>query len=146
MRTSLRLLASTLLGVTMLASIGVGSTLAKSDVQTYDVNDAWCFQDVVELYCSVQEGTLTVTTKSDGSEVGRLDAVVTVDITADGAFLASYRTVTRQITRSAPDGSYSFTWSDKTRRTDSDGTCKIDMRFKVVDFHVVTDFLKGTCD
>ena len=146
MRTSLRLLASTLLGVALLASIGVGSTLAKGSVETFDVDDAWCFQDVVELYCSVQEGTMTVVTKDEGSSVGRLDAVVTVDITADGAFLASYRTVTRQITRSAPDGSYSFTWSDKTRRTDSDGTCKIDMRFKVVDFHVVTDFLKGTCD
>ena len=32
------------------------------------------------------------------------------------------------------------------RPTDGDGTCKIDMRVKIVDFHVVTDFLKGTCD
>ena len=69
-----------------------------------------------------------------------------VDITVDGAFVASYTTITRQVTRSAADGSYSFTWSDKTRRTDGDGTCKIDFRFKVVDTHVVTDFLKGTCD
>ena len=146
MRIPTRLFASTLLGVALLASIGVGSTLAKNDVETFDVNDAWCFQDDPELYCTVQEGTMTITTKSDGSSVGRLDAVVTVDITANGAFVASYKTVTRQVTRSAADGSYSFTWSDKTRRTDGDGTCKVNMRFKVVDFHVVTDFLKGTCD
>ena len=146
MRIPVRLLASTLLGVTLLASIGIGSTLANNDVETYDVNDSYCFLDVVELYCSVQEGTMTIVTKDDGSSVGRLDAVVTVDITVNGEFVASYTTVTREITRSAPDGSYSFTWSDKTTRTDGDGTCKVDMRFKVVDFHVVTDFLKGTCD
>ena len=142
----IRLFASTLLGLALLASIGVGSTLAKGDIETYDVNDSYCFLDVVELYCSVQEGTMTIVTKDDGSSVGRLDAVVTVDITVDGEFLASYTTITRQVTRSAPDGSYSFTWSDKTRRTDSDGTCNVTFRFKVVDTHVVTDFLKATCD
>jgi hypothetical protein len=89
MRTSLRLLASTLLGVTLLAGVGVGSTLAKGDVETYDVNDSYCFLDVVELYCSVQEGTMTIVTKDDGSSVGRLDAVVTVDITVDGESIAS---------------------------------------------------------
>ena len=146
MRTTLRLLASTLLGVALLASVGVGSTLARGDVETYDVDDSYCFLDVVELYCSVQEGTMTIVTKDDGSSVGRLDAVVTVDITVDGESIASYTTITRQVTRSAPDGSYSFTWSDKTRRTDGDGTCNVAFRFKVVDTHVVTDFLKGTCD
>ena len=142
----IRLLASTLLGLALLASIGVGSTLAKGTVETFDVNDSFCFQGDPELYCSVQEGTMTIVTKDDGSSVGRLDAVVTVDITVNGDFVASYTTVTRQTTRSAADGSYSFTWSDKTRRTDGDGTCNIDLRFKVVDTHVVTDFLKGTCD
>jgi len=142
----IRLLASTLLGVALLASIGAGSTLAKGDVETFDVNDSFCFQGDPELYCSVQEGTMTIVTKDDGSSVGRLDAVVTVDITANGDFVASYRTITRQVTRSAADGSYSFTWSDKTRLTDGDGTCNISLRFKVVDTHVVTDFLKGTCD
>jgi hypothetical protein len=146
MRTPIRLLASTFLGVALLASLGVGSTLAKGTVETYQVNDAWCFQDDPELYCSFQEGTMTIVTKDDGSSVGRLDAVVTVDITANGAFVASYRTITREVTRSASDGSYSFTWSDKTRRTDGEGTCKIDMRFKIIDFHVVYDSLKGTCD
>ena len=146
MRTSIRLFASTLLGVALLASIGVGSTLAKGTVETYPVNDSWCFLDDPTLYCSVQEGTMTIVTKDDGSSVGRLDAVVTVDITANGEFVASYRTITREVTRSASDGSYSFTWTDKTRLTDGDGTCKIDFRFKVVDFHVVTDSLKGTCD
>ena len=143
MRT--RLLASTFLGLALLASIGVGSTLAKGTVETFDVNDSFCFQGDPELYCSVQEGTMTIVTKDDGSSVGRLDAVVTVDITVNGDFVASYRTVTHQTTRSAADGSYSFTWSDKTRRTDGDGTCNINMRFKIVDFHVVSDFLKGSC-
>jgi hypothetical protein len=141
----IRLLASTLLGIALLASIGVGSTLAKGDVETFDVNDSWCFLDDPTLYCSVQEGTMTIVTKDDGSSVGRLDAVVTVDVTANGEFVASYTTVTRQTTRMASDGSYSFTWSDKTRRTDGDGTCNINMRFKVVDFHVVSDFLRGSC-
>ena len=107
MRT--RLLASTFLGLALLASIGVGSTLAKGTVETFDVNDSFCFQGDPELYCSVQEGTMTIVTKDEGSSVGRLDAVVTVDITVDGEFLASYTTITRQVTRSAPDGSYSFT-------------------------------------
>jgi hypothetical protein len=141
----IRLLASTLLGVALLASIGVGSTLAKGDVETYDVNDSFCFLDDPELYCSVQEGTMTIVTKDDGSSVGRLDAVVTVTITANGDFVASYTTVTRQTRRMASDGSYSFTWSDKTRVTDGEGTCNINMRFKIVDFHVVSDFLKGSC-
>ena len=145
MRILTRSFASTLLGIALLASIGVGSTLAKGDVITYDLSDAWCFQDSVERYCSVQEGTMTIVTKDDGSSVGRLDAVVTVDITVNGEFMASYTTVTRQTTRAAADGSYSFTWSDKTRRTDGDGTCNINMRFKIVDFHVVSDFLKGSC-
>jgi hypothetical protein len=146
MRTSPRLLASTLLGVTLLASIGVGSTLAKGDLVTYDLADAWCFQDTVAQYCNVQEGTLTIETKNDGSTVGRVDLVLTTDITADGAFVATYTTKTSQVSRSAPDGSYSFTWSDKTRLTDGDQTCKVDMRVKIVDFHVVTDSIKGTCD
>jgi hypothetical protein len=146
MRTSLRLLASTLLGAALLASLGVGSTLAKGDLETYDLSDAWCFQSSPELYCTVQEGALTIETKNDGTTVGRVDLVSTVDITSDGAFVASYTTRTRQVSRSAPDGSYSFTWSDKTTRTDGETTCKIDMRVKIVDFHVVTDFLKGTCD
>ncbi len=38
------------------------------------------------------------------------------------------------------------TWSDETRRIDGEQTCKIDMRVKIVDFHVVTDSIKGTCD
>ena len=143
MRT--RLLASTFLGLALLASIGVGSTLAKGSVETFDVDDSFCFQGDPELYCSVQEGTMTIVTKDDGSSVGRLDAVVTVEITINGDFVASYTTVTQQTTRSAADGSYSFTWSDKTHRTDGDGTCNINMRFKIVDFHVVTDFLKGSC-
>ena len=143
MRT--RLLASTLLGLALLASIGVGSTLAKGSVETFDVDDSFCFQGDPELYCSVQEGTMTIVTKDDGSSVGRLDAVVTVEITINGDFVASYTTVTQQTTRSAADGSYSFTWSDKTHRTDGDGTCNINMRFKIVDFHVVSDFLKGSC-
>ena len=88
---------------------------------------------------------MTIVTKDDGSSVGRLDAVVTVDITVNGDFVASYTTVTHQTTRSAADGSYSFTWSDKTRLTHGDGTCNINMRFKIVDFHVVSDFLKGSC-
>ena len=146
MRTTLRLLASTLLGVAFLASIGVGSTLAKGDLETYDLSDAWCFQDGVDRYCTVQEGVFTIETKNDGSTVGRVDLVSTVDITVDGAFVATYTTRTSQVSRSAPDGSYSFSWSDKTRRTDGDGTCKVDMRVKIVDFHVVTDFLKGSCD
>jgi hypothetical protein len=146
MRTSLRLLASTLLGVAVLASLGVGSTFAKGDVVTYELSDAWCFQSSPELYCSVQEGTLTIETKNDGTTVGRVDLVLTVDVTNDGAFLATYTPVTRQKTISEPDGTYSFTWTDKTRLTDGDGTCKIDMRVKIIDFHVVTDFLKGTCD
>jgi hypothetical protein len=141
----IRLLASTFLGVALLASIGVGSTLAKGTVETFDVNDSFCFQGDPELYCSIQEGTMTVVTKDDGSSVGRLDAVVTVDITVNGDFAASYTTVTHQTTRSAADGSYSFTWSDKTRRADGDETCNINMRFKIVDFHVVSDFLKGSC-
>ena len=141
----IRLLASTFLGVALLASIGVGSSLAKGTVETFDVNDAFCFQGDPELYCSVQEGTMTIVTKDDGSSVGRLDAVVTVEITINGDFVASYTTVTQQTTRSAADGSFSFTWSDKTHRTDGDGTCNINMRFKIVDFHVVSDFLKGSC-
>ena len=141
----IRLLASTVLGVALLASIGAGPTLAKGTVETFDVNDSFCFQGDPELYCSVQEGTMTIVTKDDGSSVGRLDAVVNVDITVNGDLVASYTTVTHQTTRSAADGSYSFTWSDKTRRTDGDGTCNINMRFKVVDFHVVSDFLKGSC-
>ena len=145
MRTSLRTLAATLFGIALLASVGVGSTLAKGDVITYDLSDAWCFQDSVERYCSVQEGTMTIVTKDDGSSVGRLDAVVTVDITVNGEFVASYTTVTRQTTRSAADGSYSFAWSDKTRLTDGDGTCNINMRFKIVEFHLVSDFLRGSC-
>ena len=141
----IRLLASTFLGLALLASIGVGSTLAKGTVETFDVNDSFCFQGDPELYCSVQEGTMTIVTKDDGSSVGRLDAVVTVDITVNGGFVASYTTVTHQTTRSAADGSYSFTWSDKTRLTDGDGTCNVNMRFKMVDFRVVSDFLKGSC-
>ena len=94
MRT--RLLASTLLGLALLASIGVGSTLAKGTVETFDVNDSFCFQGDPELYCSVQEGTMTIVTKDDGSSVGRLDAVVTVEITINGDFVASYTTVTQQ--------------------------------------------------
>ena len=141
----IRLLASTLLGVALLASIGVGSTLAKGDVETFDVNDSFCFLDDPELYCSVQEGTMTIVTKDDGSSVGRLDAVVTVTITSNGDFVSSYVTRTREVTRMASDGSYSFTWSDKTRLTDGDGTCNINMRFKIVDFHVVSDFLRGSC-
>ena len=146
MRTSLRLLASTLFGVALLASIGAGSTLAKGAVETYDLSDAWCFQDGIDRYCTVREGTLTIETKNDGNTVGRVDLVTTVDVTTDGAFVATYTTRTSQVSRSATDGSYSFTWSDKTRRTDGEQTCKIDMRVKIVDFHVVTDLLKGTCD
>jgi hypothetical protein len=146
MRTSVRLLASTLLGVSLLASIGVGSTLAKGDLVTYDLSDAWCFQNPVEQYCTVEEGALTIETKNDGSTVGRVDLVSTVDVTVDGAFVATYTTRTSQVSRSAPDGSYSFTWSDKTRRTDEEQTCKVDFRVKIVDFRVVTDILKGTCD
>lgn len=141
----IRLLASTLLGIALLVSIGVGSTLAKGDVETFDVNDSFCFLDDPELYCSVQEGTMTIVTKDDGSSVGRLDAVVTVTITSNGDFVASYTTVTRQTIRMASDGTYSFTWSDKTRVTDGDGTCNVNMRFKIVDFHVVSEFLRGSC-
>jgi hypothetical protein len=47
---------------------------------------------------------MTVVTKDDGSSVGRLDAVVTVDITVNGDFAASYTTVTHQTTRSAAHG------------------------------------------
>ena len=146
MRTSLRTLATTLFGLALLASVGVGSTLAKGDVVTDDLADAWCFQNPFETYCSVQEGTLTIETKNDGTTVGRVDLVMTTDVTAYGAFVASYTTRTRQESRSAPDGSYAFTWSDKTRRTDGERTCKVDFRVKIVDFHVVTDSLKGTCD
>ena len=89
MRTSLRTLAATLFGIALLASVGVGSTLAKGTVETFDVNDSFCFQGDPELYCSVQEGTMTIVTKDDGSSVGRLDAVVTVDITVDGESIAS---------------------------------------------------------
>jgi hypothetical protein len=145
MHTSLRLLASTLLGAALVAGAGVGSTLAKGELETYDLSDAWCFQSSPELYCTVQEGALTIETKNDGTTVGRVDLVSTVDISSDGAFVASYTTRTRQVSRSTPDGGYSFTWSDKTRLTDGDGTCNVAMRVKIVDFHVVTDFLKGTC-
>ena len=124
MRTSLRVLASTLLGVTLLASIGVSSTLAKGDVETYDLSDAWCFQDGIDRYCTVQEGTLTIETKNDDGTVGRVYMVSTVDVTTDGAFVASYTTRTSQTSRSAPDGSYSFTWSDKTRRTTAMGRAR----------------------
>ena len=45
--------------------------------------------------------------------------------------------------RFARNGDYA---DPTTRLTDGEGTCKISLRFKVVDTHVVTDFLKGSCD
>ncbi len=145
MRKSFRLFTSTILGAVFLLSVGVGSTMARGQIEEYDLSDAWCFQDVAELYCNVQTGTFTIETKKNGVVIGRVNMVLKTEVTADGAFVARYRTTTRQVTRTNPDGTYSFTSRERTRWTDGDETCITDVRLKIVDFEVIVDSIRSTC-
>ena len=43
-------------------------------------------------------------TKHDGGTVGKVDMTLTVEVTADGAFVASYTTATKQDSRTNADG------------------------------------------
>ena len=146
MRHSLRLVASTILGAGILLTIGVGSTFAKPTIEKYDLGDAWCFQDVIEMYCTVEKGTFTIETKDDGSSIGRMNLTTKVEVTAGGIFVARYTTKSHQETRSDADGSYTFSSRDRTKWTDGEQKCTSDIRLKIVDFEVVIDSTKGHCN
>ena len=144
---SLRLITSTLLGAVLLLGLGGGAVFAGQGhvVETYDLDDAWCFDDVVQQYCFVQEGTFTIVTKHDGGTVGKVDMTLTVEVTADGAFVASYTTETKQDSRTNVDGTYSFTWRERTRWSDGEQTCDTATRLKIVDFEVIVDSIDTNC-
>ena len=141
-----RLLASSAFAAILLLTAGLGSTLAAGrTTEVYDLDDAWCFQDGVELACTVREGTLTIVTKADGTSIGTVKLRQDTTITVDGAFVAEYTTRTHDRTRSEPDGSYTTTTRERTRWTDGEETCVSRVILKIVDFDVVIDIERTAC-
>jgi len=140
--------ALALVALLSVLSFGASPALAGSgnggEKTTYNLDDAWCFQDA-ELICTEIEGTFTIVVKPDGREIGTTRMRTHVVFSSDGVITAEYTTTTKMKSIYRPDGTFESTLKERTRWTDGAEVCITKIVFKIVDFDILIDRTETRC-
>ena len=143
MRTFLRTIAATAALSALLLGVGAGSALA-APVDRYTFDDAWCFDFGSQVDCTVSHGTLFVTVKPDGSEVGRIVFRETVDsFDPSGVQIGTFRTWSFDRTVFADGGQDSTFVVDHYRGDGLFADCHGSSILKIVDYTIQVDHQTG---
>jgi hypothetical protein len=125
------------------ASASFAPSASAAEPGRFQIDDAWCFQDVDLRYCFEIDGSLHWVTTPDGRERVTIQARQTTVITDDGAFVGRSRDVSLTRSLYVEGGQSDHFGVSHTMSTYGDETCVITAVLKVTDFEVVLDHWNG---
>lgn len=102
------------------------------------MDEAWCFDDVVLVYCFDIDGVVHFTTTPDGRELASITQREDVVIYQGGEVYGSYRTMTHD-TFSYGEDRVTFQAVGHTRSTSGDLTCVSTVVLRIADYEIVVD-------
>ena len=151
MRTLLRTLAATAALAALVLGAAASTALAASDqaspAQTYryTFDDTWCFDDGVDIDCSVAHGVISATYMPEGRRaISRIHyALSTVTYDRAGAQIGSSRERSMDRTISVEDGSYTELIIEHHRADGPGYDCQYGYRLKLADFALVAEKFSG---
>lgn len=129
------LLAGLILGSTSATAFAAG---AGASTSTYAIDEAWCFDDVVQVYCFDIDGVVHFTATPDGQELGVITEREDVVIYRGGEVIGAYRTVTHD-TFIYSDDRFELQSVGHTRSVDGDLTCVSTVVLRIADYELVVD-------
>jgi hypothetical protein len=115
------------------------ATASGASRETYDLADAWCFDDVVLQYCTEVEGRFQVISTPNGREAAKVPLLERVTVYRDGVEIGSYDTRTHDRTVFLDGGILSMHIGERTTATYDGQTCVTLADFRMVDDEVVLD-------
>ena len=150
MRTFLRTLAATAaLGALVLGG-GVSTTLAASDQASpahtyrYVFHDEWCFDDGIDVDCSVADGTVSSTTTPSGRDVARIHyKLATTTFDRDGAQIGSSSESALERWITVENGKSSVFVIERHRSSSDGGDCAYGYKLQMVDFELKMERFTG---
>ena len=146
MRSFRSLLTSSLLALSVLGGSAVAVSAAAPEKDTFDIDEVWCFDDVVLVYCTEMTGTFKVSISDSGDEQAATklrERVVISD--PSGAQVGTYTTVVNDRSLYDADGGMSIHSVTHTRSTGGDLTCTSTVILKMRDFAVQVDHQTLRC-
>jgi hypothetical protein len=147
MRTFLRI-AAPILAAVAIALGGASTALAGSPKAaapySWDLEAAWCFDDVVYQYCFDVDGKAQfVDTNSRESVVAH--QVVRTVISKDGVVVGDTTVISNDRFVFNADGTYTQQVVELTRSDFAGETCRIAIVWRQADFETVVDHWSGGC-
>ena len=125
-----------------LAVLG-GSAVAVSaapEKGTYVIDESWCFDDTVLIYCTEMTGTFRFAVSADGDERAVTHLVTDVVITdPSGAYVGAYTTRVNDQFRYDAAGGMTIKSVEKTRSVDGDLTCTSIAVLRIADYELQID-------
>lgn len=124
-------------------SASFAPSVSAAETGRFEIDDTWCFQDVVLRYCFEIDGSLHWVTTPDGRERATIQARQTTVITNDGAFVGRSREVSLSQSLYVDGGQSDHFEVSHTSSTYGDETCVITAVLRITDFELVLDHWKG---
>ena len=124
-------------------SAGFAPSASAAEPGRFQIDDAWCFQDVDLRYCFEIDGSLHWVSTPDGRERATIQTRQTTVITDDGAFVGRSRVVGLSRSLYVDGGQSDHFDVSHTISTYGDETCVITAVLRITDFEVVLDHWNG---
>lgn len=141
-----RLLFVALLALAALGPTAPASLAAPADVDRYEFDATWCFDDVTRRYCFETDGFMHLVDTDAGRESATIHHRQRAVITGPDGYEASYTTLTHDRFIAAPDGSFRVHTVGHVRSSDGTTRCGSTTILRIVDYEVVIDRVTITCD
>jgi hypothetical protein len=124
-------------------SASFAPSVSAADTGRFEIDDEWCFQDVVLLYCFEIDGSVQWVTTSDGRDRATIQARQTTVITNNGVLVGQSRQISLLKSLYVEGGRSDLFEVSHTNSTYGDETCVISAVLRITDFEVVLDHWKG---
>ncbi len=124
-------------------SASFAPSVSAAETGRFEIDDSWCFQDVVLRYCFEIDGALHYVTTPDGRERATIVARQTTVITSDGVFVGRSREASLSRSLYVDGGRSDHFEVSHTKSTYGDETCVITAVLRITDFELVLDHWNG---
>jgi hypothetical protein len=114
-----------------------------ADPGRFDIDDTWCFQDVIDRYCFVVNGHVHWVVTPDGRDRATIQARQTTVISRDGAVIGASREVSLLKSLYVEGGRSDLFEISHTKATYGGERCVITAVLKITDFEVTLDHWNG---
>jgi len=117
-----------------------GAVAAAPEKGTYVIDESWCFDDTVLIYCTEMTGTFRFAVSADGDEHAVTHLVTDVVITdPSGAYVGAYTTRVNDQFRYDVVSGMTIKSVEKTRSIDGDLTCTSIAVLRIADYDLKID-------